>query len=196
MFAARKPRRADKKATFAGVWVAIQGIGAITGGVTSGLLIKRYGEVAVTALGLGLLGFSTIAIALAPSMALVLVLTIPLGISLPWLVVAYMTIMQRRTPQALMGRVSTAAEVLMATPQAISLGTGALLVVWLDWRVIWAAIGAVVLGAGVYVVTMLRDQLGGSAVGVEDEGDGAVVDGLDAHVSPELTPLDPGTSVG
>jgi predicted MFS family arabinose efflux permease len=185
----------DKQATFAGVWVAIQGVGAITGGITSGVLVKRYGEVAVTALGLGLLGLSTIAISLAPSMLVVLVLTVPLGISLPWLIVAYMTMLQRRTPQALMGRVSTAAEVLMATPQAISLGTGALLVVWLDWRVIWFAIGAVVIGAALYVVTMLRDQLRGSGR-LEDQGDGPVVDGLDAHVGPELTPLDPGTAIG
>jgi predicted glutamine amidotransferase len=31
---------------------------------------------------------------------------------------------------------------------------------------------------------------------VEDEGDRSVVDGLDPHVGPELTPLDPGASVG
>jgi MFS family permease len=182
----------DKAPTFAGVWVAVQGIGAITGGITSAMLVKKHGEVAVTALGLGLLGVSTIAISMAPTMLVVLVLTVPLGISLPWLIVAYMTMLQRRTPQALMGRVSTAAEVLMATPQAISLGTGALLVVWLDWRIIWAAIGAVVLGAGLYVAVMLRDQLGR----VEDQGEGPVVDGLDPHVGPELTPLDPGATIG
>ena len=40
------------------------------------------------------------------------------------LIVAFMTLMQRRSPQAIMGRVSTAVEVVMAVPQAISLALG------------------------------------------------------------------------
>ena len=56
------------------------------------------------------------------------------GVSLPILVVSYMTLLQRRTPQRLMGRVSVAAEVVMTVPSAVSLALGALLVTLVDWR--------------------------------------------------------------
>ena len=45
------------------------------------------------------------------------------GAALPLITVALMTLVQRRTPQAIMGRVSAAIEVVIATPQAVSLGS-------------------------------------------------------------------------
>ncbi len=45
------------------------------------------------------------------------------------------------------------------------------------------------------VGTRTLDTVIDSTRAVEDEGDGAVVDGLDPHVGPELTPLDPGASI-
>ena len=51
-----------------------------------------------------------------------------MGVSLPLLTIGYLTLIQKRTPQAVMGRVSTAAEVVMSVPGAISLALGAALV--------------------------------------------------------------------
>jgi hypothetical protein len=70
-----------------------------------------------------------------------------------------MTLIQRRTPQAIMGRVSTAVEVVMATPQAISLAVGALLVVVLSYRQIFVIMGAVSALAAVYIAVALRRQI-------------------------------------
>ena len=39
-----------------------------------------------------------------------------MGLSLPLLTIGYLTLIQKRTPQAVMGRVSTAAEVVMSAP--------------------------------------------------------------------------------
>ena len=71
-------------------------------------------------------------IAASPRPGGVLVASRLLGVSLPLLAIGYMTLIQRRTPQALMGRVSTAAEVVMSVPSAVSLALGAVLVSLLD----------------------------------------------------------------
>ena len=61
------------------------------------------------------------------------------------LMVAFMTLVQRRSPQAIMGRVSTAVEVVMATPQAVSVALGSALVVVLSYRQIFAIMSVVTL---------------------------------------------------
>ena len=45
--------------------------------------------------------------------------------------------MQRRTPNRLMGRVSAAADVVLGTPQAISIAVGALLVSLISYRTMY-----------------------------------------------------------
>jgi hypothetical protein len=67
------------------------------------------------------------------------------GLGLPWTFVAFTTLMQRRSPGHLIGRVSTAAEVLVSTPQAISLALGSLLVSLLSYRQIFAIMATVIL---------------------------------------------------
>ncbi len=70
-----------------------------------------------------------------------------------------MTLIQRRTPQPIMGRVSAAVEVVMATPQAISLALGSLLVVVLSYRQILSIMGVVTLLAAAYIAVLLRSQI-------------------------------------
>jgi len=65
------------------------------------------------------------------------------GAGLPLLIVAYDTVLQRTTPQALMGRVSTAGEVVIGVPQTASIGVGAILVGVVDVRLIFGVIVAV-----------------------------------------------------
>ena len=149
----------DRPATYAGVFVTIQGIGALTGGLVASRLIRRTGEVGACALGLGVLAVSMLGIAAAPNLAVMLVFAAVMGLSLAPLMISFNTLIQRRTPQALMGRVSTAVEVVMSVPSAVSLALGALLVSLVDWRVIFLVIGVVVaVGAG-YIVTRLRDVI-------------------------------------
>ena len=70
-----------------------------------------------------------------------------------------MTLIQRRTPQAIMGRVSTSVEVVMAAPQAVSLAIGSLLVVLISYRLIFLVMAVVTAAAAVYVVVTLRGQI-------------------------------------
>lgn len=149
----------DKPPTYAGFIVTVQGIGAVAGGLSSSRIIRRLGEVAGATLGLLGLAAATIGCALAPTMAVVLVFACLMGVALPLTFVALTTLMQRRSPRELMGRVSAAVEVLMATPQAISLAVGSLLVSLLDYRTIFWVIAVVIaLGAG-HIGWWLRDQI-------------------------------------
>ena len=56
----------DKAPTFAGILLTVQGVGAIAGGVTASLVVRRLGEVAATVVGLATMAFSTAVVAAAP----------------------------------------------------------------------------------------------------------------------------------
>ena len=92
-------------------------------------------------------------------MAVVLVFAAVSGSGLPLMIIGYVTLLQRRTPQAIMGRASTAAEVVLATPQAISLALGSLLVVVWDYRVIFAVVGVVTVLAALHIAFWLRGHI-------------------------------------
>src|SRR6185437_7197545 len=55
---------------------------------------------------------------------------------------------QQQTPLHLQGRVYSAAELVLSVPQTLSIGFGALLVSVVDYRLLLAAIAAVVGGTG------------------------------------------------
>jgi MFS family permease len=153
----------DKPPTWASAIVTVQGVGAVAGGLTSGRIIRRVGEVATCVVGLALLGLAVGGIALAGSFVTVLVLVVPVGAALPLLMVSFMTLLQRRTPQELMGRVSTAVEVVLTTPQALSLAVGSALVVVLSYRTIFEIMGVVTGLAAIWVGWWLRDQIAADA---------------------------------
>ena len=150
----------DRPATYAGVLVSVQGVGAVLGGLVVSRLVKAHGEIAVAALGLLAMAIGSAGIAAAPTLAVVLAFTAVLGLSLPFVIVSYMTLLQRRTPQRVIGRVSAAVEVVLTTPQAVSLAVGSLLVVLIDWRLIFGIKALVVLFAAGYVAFWLRGEFG------------------------------------
>ena len=149
----------DKAPTFAGILVTVQGLGAIAGGVTASLVVRRLGEVAATVAGLATMACSTAVVALAPNMTVVFAGVVFLGIAIPWTFVAFTTLMQRRSPGHLIGRVSATVDVLLSTPQAISLAVGSLLVSLLDYRTIFWIIAVVMTLGALQIATTLRDQI-------------------------------------
>ena len=175
-----------RAATFVSVLVSVQGVGAVVGGLSSPRVVRRLGEVGAGVLGLVLLGASSIAMALSPSVPWVLASISVFGVSLPILIVSYMTLLQRRTPQRLMARVSVAAEVVMSVPSAASLALGALLVTIVDWRIIFVVIGVFTLAGAGHVAYWLRDVI---------RHPGTVTPSTDPLPGPEPTPLDAGSTV-
>lgn len=141
----------DKPATFAGVIVSVQGIGAVLGGLTATRWIHTIAETGTVVLGLATMAVSIAVMALAPTLWVLLVGVVPLGYSLPLLLVAFTTLLQRRTPHHLMGRVSAAVETVTGIPQALSLAGGALLVTLISYHIIYAVMALATAGAGGYL---------------------------------------------
>jgi MFS family permease len=148
-----------KPPTFAGVVVTVQGVGAIAGGVTASRWVRRLGEAGTVTVGMALLALGLAIVALTSTLWVTLVAVVVVGFALPLTFIAFMTMLQRRTPHALMGRVSAAVETVMGGPQAISLAVGALLVTLLDYHVIFAIMAGFTGAAVVYLLICLRGRL-------------------------------------
>jgi len=148
-----------KPPTFAGVVVTVQGVGAIVGGVTASRWVRRLGEAGTVTVGMALLALGLAIVALTSTLWVTLAAVVVLGYALPLTFIAFMTMLQRRTPRGLMGRVSAAVETVMGAPQAISLAVGALLVMLVDYHVIFAIMAAVTGASVVYLLISLRGRL-------------------------------------
>jgi len=75
------------------------------------------------------------------------------GFGVSWLIVGLMTAVQVRTPLRLQGRVSSAADVLISTPQTFSIALGAALIAIVDYRVLVVTEALVVALCAAYLVT-------------------------------------------
>lgn len=142
----------DRPAAFIGIVVTIQGVGAVTGGVTAAPVIRRIGEPAAIAASLALFVVGTGGIAVAPTIGVVMAAVVPTGFGLPLMFIALTTLLQRRTPASIIGRVSTTFDVVLGTPQTVSLAVGAALVTLLDYRTVFALMAAICFVATAYVV--------------------------------------------
>jgi MFS family permease len=148
---------------FLGVLLAVQGVGAVLGGVTASRVARRIGESALTAAGMATfaIGCTLLAIDLEPVIYGGVIL---FGFGLPWIIVGEVTLVQRRTPHGLQGRTFSAAELITGLPQTLSIAVGALLVGLVDYRILLLAIAIVVCAAGVYLVSERTPRLAGSAL--------------------------------
>ena len=180
-----------KPASFVGVVVTVQGVGAVFGGLSSAWIIRRLGESESISLSMVLFSVGLAVAAASPWLWGYFCGTVILGFALPVFIVALNTLLQRRTPQRLMGRVSAATDVLLGTPQSGSIALGALLVTLLSFRSIFWISAVVIFGSAVYLTWALR----GDAAKELPQADPA-----DVHVEASrpigpltvTTPIDPG----
>jgi MFS family permease len=138
-----------KPPEFLGVIATAQGVGAIAAGVAAGLVMRRIGElrtiaIAAFAAGIGLALFGTAAL------ILVFVAAVGFGIANTLFMVGYTTVMQRRTPLEMQGRVMTAVEAVATLPFLFSVAVGAVLVGLVDFRLIFAAEAVGLAAVGTY----------------------------------------------
>jgi hypothetical protein len=73
------------------------------------------------------------------------------GAGLSWAVVAFGTAIQLRTPADLQGRVYSAADMILGTPQTLSIALGAALITVVDYRILIVVMGVVAGGCGVFM---------------------------------------------
>lgn len=145
-----------RDASFVGVLIAFQGVGAVAGAACAAALIRRAGEIPVAGLGMLVFSLGTTLLTSA-TLPVVIVGIVLFGVGIPWLVVALFTLLQRTTPGALQGRTYSAIEVLVGTPQTISIALGAAAIAFVDYRVLLLVEAAVVAGAGAWLLTR-REQ--------------------------------------
>jgi MFS family permease len=184
----------DKPATYVSVIVSVQGVGAVIGGLGSSAVVKRLGEVATCVVGLAMVVVGILVMAGTHSFVVICLSAAAFGAALPLIMVSFMTLIQRRTPQAIMGRVSAAIEVVMATPSAVSLALGSLLVVLLSYRQIFVIIALATGVAAVYIAVLLRDQIAADVrrPRAEDaEPHAAVVESAIEAATLPTTPVEP-----
>ncbi len=88
-----------------------------------------------------------------PSLAADLAGVMLAGLVGPWVTVAAVTAIQRRTPSDLLGRVSGAFELSLTIPQVTSIGLGAALIAVVSYRVLLVAVAVVAAIAVVFLFT-------------------------------------------
>jgi MFS family permease len=138
--------------SFFGVLSSFQGIGAIAGGVSAPRLLRRLGDVRLCGIGMAAfaLGDATF---ISSNLGLVLAGIVVSGCGVSWLIVGLATATQVRTPLRLQGRVASAADVFVSTPQTVSIALGAMLVSFVDYRVLVLAMAGVVSCCALYLIS-------------------------------------------
>ncbi|HKO28429.1 MAG TPA: MFS transporter [Solirubrobacteraceae bacterium] len=140
---------------FVGVLIAVQGAGAVFGGLTAAPLIRRIGERWLIATGLLVMGVASL-LEIPPSFGSVLPGVVLFGLSLPWVIVGLTTLVQRMTPSELQGRAYAAADAVITTPQTISVAAGAALIGIAGYQVLLAVMAGCNALAGSYVARRYR----------------------------------------
>jgi len=141
-----------KSGSWFGVLGPLQGAGSIVGGVTAGVVVRRLGETRTVGVGLALFGLCGVLLAV-PSLAVVAAAFAFAGVGVVWLIVGFTTALQTKTPLAIQGRVSAAADISLSLAQAVSIGTGAALSVAVDYHVLLLVMGGVVAVSAGYLLT-------------------------------------------
>ncbi len=167
-----------KAPTFLGVVIAVQGVGAVIGGPTSAPLARRIGEGPLMGFGLIVLAAGAGLFAV-PALAGVLPGAVLFGAGLPWIVVGAYTMLQRRTPVELQGRVSAAADTILSTPQILSIAVGAWLVGIVNYKLLLFVMSGTVLAAAAYLLSR-KEQWEKLPTPAADGGPLAGADLLDA----------------
>jgi predicted MFS family arabinose efflux permease len=151
---------------FLGVLNSLQGAGALVGGALAALVMRRTSERALMAGGLAACAAGALLL-LTDSLPLVLAAMAAIGLCIVWINVGAVTLIQRRTPGPLIGRVDAALEFAIVVPQAVSIAAGAALIAAVSYRILLIAMAAVIgLAAGYLAMGRERDdaQIAASAL--------------------------------
>jgi MFS family permease len=167
-----------------GPFEAVMGVGALIGGPTVARAMRRFGEGRTCAIGLLAFAAGTLLL-VYPTLATVTAGAFLDGFGLPWAIAAPLTLVQRLTPPRLQGRVSTTLDVVIGTPQSLSIAVGAGLVAITGFQVLLSVVAVVTAGSGVWLYTRPEQRLDHAA-----DGAAVAVVPADALVSLAPEPFD------
>jgi MFS family permease len=140
-------------------WLAFliteQGIFGSVGALAAGPAARRLGDARITIIGLVGMAVSCSLIAVPSSWAVYGGMAV-FSLSLPWFFVGVATLMQKNTPNEVMGRVSGARSLAIQAPQAIGNLAGAGLVLALPYRTLTYLVAAVIALTAMYLGARAR----------------------------------------
>lgn len=157
--------------SFLGVLGAVLGAASIAGGLLAPAVLRRLGERLTVAAGLAVMAVS-VAVTAVPWLPAVVAGNVLRGAGMPLVPVAAITLLQRRAPEELRGRVLAAASFALNVPVTVALALGAGLMAVVDYRLLLA-------GMAVLCAVAAGAAGGGSARAVVDELEDPVGDLLD-----------------
>jgi len=155
---------------FLGVLTSLQGAGALAGGALAGPVMRRTGERALIAAGLAACAVAAVALITA-SLPLVLAASAALGLCIVWINVGAITLIQRRTPADLLGRVDAAFEFALIVPQAASIAVGAALIAVVSYRVLLLAMAAGIGISAGYLASRREPGIGQTVASASQQAD-------------------------
>jgi MFS family permease len=155
---------------FLGVLTSLQGVGALAGGALAAPVMRRIGERALVASGLAACAAGALLLITA-WLPLVLAAMAALGLCIVWINVGAITLIQRRTPGDLLGRVDAALEFAIIVPQAASIAVGAALIAAVSYRVLLAAMAAVIAFSACYLAAGREQRFGQTVASTSPQAD-------------------------
>jgi MFS family permease len=140
-----------RPATFIGLLVAVQGAGSIVAGLLIGALMRRVGEFGAASIGflLNAAGMLAVSTAVLPGVVVGALIS---GLGLPTVLVAEITLLQRRTAKELQGRVIAASDAIIDIPYAIGIGIAGLIIGTVGFRPVYLFDAAVFVAVGLAVL--------------------------------------------
>jgi MFS family permease len=147
-----------RKPEFLGYLMTAMGVGALAAASVAARLIRRLGEGLLV--GLGMAAFAVGALLLTSgALAVVVVGIVLFGVSLPWINIGLITIIQKRTPPQLLGRAMAGFDFLTSPPQVLAIAGGAAMVADVSYRLMLVIMAALVGVAALYLGTRREQRL-------------------------------------
>jgi len=149
-------RGLQRPPSFLGVLLTVQGVAGLLGGLSAAPLIRRSSEGCLAGVGIAMVAVASPLLALSSPVAVFAGVGL-FGGSMPWIVVSAYTLLQRRTPAHLQGRVFAALDTMVGAPQTVAIALGAVLVAVVDYRALLALLALVAAAAGGWLLSR-REQ--------------------------------------
>lgn len=130
-----------------GVLTSVEGAGSVLASLCVAAMMRRIGEYSTACIGYLLNGVG-LAISTMATLTSALAGMFLLGVGLPMILVAGLTLVQRRTPAELQGRALSAADAMTTTPLALATAVGVAIISNVGFRPIYLGVAAGFLVVG------------------------------------------------
>src|SRR5580658_5975917 len=144
-----------RPATVIGVITSLEGAGGVVAAFCIGGLMRRIGEYAIACAGFVLVG-AGLAVSSAATLPTVVLGALLLGVGLPMVLVAELTVVQRHSAAELQGRAISASDAIINTPFTISIAIGAAIIGAVGFRIIYLGCAAAFIAVAIAFLPYLK----------------------------------------